>query len=198
MLWVVSSSLPWISSSREAVFTHRDAWPPPPPQISNHGSRPSFTRKRGSSWIQLFTKTSNHIWPWEKSDHESRFSSTFNVVCISMVLWPNRRLLRKKFNVFSYTAKNIRKYASAINGYTDDIYRDITSFFFFIKTADADDKLDGNKTRLAYACKPNVFLETLHRPLVWFSHVAQNLTAGRLKLISFPYHYKRTRNNTDV
>jgi len=37
---------------------------------------------------------------------------------------------------------------------------------FCIKTADAFGKLDGNKTRLAYTYIPNVFLETLHIPLV--------------------------------
>lgn len=42
-----------------------------------------------------------------------------------------------------------------------------TSYCFFnIKMAGAFDELDGNKTRLAYAYIPNVFLETLHRQLV--------------------------------
>ena len=60
------------------------------------------------------------------------------------------------------------------------------------------DKLDGNKTRLARAYIPNVFLETLHRSLVWFSRAAQNHIAGRQKLIFFLYHYKRTRKNTNI
>jgi hypothetical protein len=41
-----------------------------------------------------------------------------------------------------------------------------TSHCFCIKTADAFEKLDGNKTRLEYAYIPNVYLASLHRPIV--------------------------------